>query len=234
VISACLVVFISCHKQSEEGNDVYNFPIRPGTSQWMKFTSLDEKLKACQIPDSILKDISTKGLIETVINYPLLMNYVAYNTPQSGVEAIETQFNGLSELLDREDSSKSLFNFYKETNPSKEELTWYNAGQIAFIEALLSQDVINSRFSDDEIYELILETKNRYENKPQSEKWSANKYTVWLMGKALQKSEYEPFESEVKNNSTLKSFLDKGFYLDKNMAKIIYDYADDFVLKYKK
>lgn len=250
MITIGLIIFSACDKQSTkendtdqrqsaERNDAYIFPIRPGTDQWKKIVSSDEQLEACQIPESILKDISTKGLVETVINYPLLMHYKVYSTPEGGIEAVITQFNGFSELQGRDDSSIALLNLYKEINPSRsEELTsaekCYEAYQIEFIETLLSRDIIISRFSENEMYELIYETKSRYEGKQKSEKLSVDKYTLWLMGRALEKSNFEPFVSEINKNNILKSFLEDGFYLDNNGTKIIIKYADKFLLEYKK
>ena len=43
--------------------DAYDYPIKGGTEEWKRFTSHDEMLIACQIPDAILKGMSVLQLI---------------------------------------------------------------------------------------------------------------------------------------------------------------------------
>lgn len=92
------LLFIGCAQQKSDSNIAdayYDYPVKGGTEEWKSFTNLNEMLEACQISESILKKMSTAGLVETVLNYPLLGNMFAYNFPQQGFEAATAQFNGL-------------------------------------------------------------------------------------------------------------------------------------------
>jgi hypothetical protein len=88
------LTLISCHREhvplpSDEeilGNtvkpqtsDAYIYPIFPGTPQWANLASYDEMLQAVQIPDPVLKSISTWGLLESCFNYPLYGDFAAFN-----------------------------------------------------------------------------------------------------------------------------------------------------------
>ena len=57
--------------QTLDTHDAYIYPINGGTPRWQAFTTHDEMLKACQIPEGILSTMSTSGLVETVLNYPI-------------------------------------------------------------------------------------------------------------------------------------------------------------------
>lgn len=56
---------------AQKSNGAYNYPIKPGTSEWKTLTSHDQMQRVCQIPDATLKSMSTTDLIETCLNYPL-------------------------------------------------------------------------------------------------------------------------------------------------------------------
>ena len=47
---------------------VYNFPVKPGTEAWNKLETETERLSALQIPENILKSMSTQDLIITCMN----------------------------------------------------------------------------------------------------------------------------------------------------------------------
>ena len=52
----------------------WDYPVKPGSKEWQQLTTQELKVRACQIPDELLSQISTKDLVELCLNYPLLMN----------------------------------------------------------------------------------------------------------------------------------------------------------------
>ncbi|WP_288527246.1 hypothetical protein [uncultured Eubacterium sp.] len=83
-------------------NKAYEYPITPDNEkEWAKLTTLEEKLEVCQIPDELLKTMSTSALIETVANYPLSVNLYAFDTIELGYQMIKNSFNGVAELEKR-------------------------------------------------------------------------------------------------------------------------------------
>jgi hypothetical protein len=95
-------------------NDSYTYTVTPEKTPeiWEKFTSLSEMIAACQIPDSLLQGMSTEGLIESCIQYPLYGNIVFYNSPLLGFRKMVSQFNGLHELYNRDDLPEKLISIY--------------------------------------------------------------------------------------------------------------------------
>ena len=161
--------------QAASANDAYDYPIKPGTEEWKAFKSHDDMLKACQIPKSTLKSMSTKGLVETVLEYPLFGDIMAYNSIQQGFEAVASRFNGLSELLNRKDAGTELLAIYSKMNPQDIEENWDNIQKgaytfsIANVEILLAQNKILDNLNKIQLENLIVEARLKYTAKQQSE-----------------------------------------------------------------
>jgi len=115
----CTVLFFSCSEEPEirQGHcipfyisDTYKFPIRPGTDEWKAFQTREEMVNACKIPQKVLNSISTEGLLETLLNYPFINDYIFFDHLQSGFQSIKTENNCFAELFGRDD----IFNIITE------------------------------------------------------------------------------------------------------------------------
>jgi hypothetical protein len=105
-IGSAVVAFlllVALGGNAESINKPYDFPIKPGTPAWKAFKTQVEKLNACQVPDTLLKQMSTKALVMTCISYPLSGNFFVYDDFQMGFQRVSSRFNGLAELLKRTD-----------------------------------------------------------------------------------------------------------------------------------
>ena len=60
-------------------------------------------LDHCQLPEECVKAMTTEQLFDTVLKYPLLIDILFYDDVISGISEVAKQFNGLDELLKRED-----------------------------------------------------------------------------------------------------------------------------------
>lgn len=96
---------------AEEGT--YMFPVNPNSEEWNELGTAEEMREATQIPESLLKEMSTQELIIMIENYPLLCDLYAYNSLQEGYEQVKKQFNGIKELLSRPDSYAELIAAYE-------------------------------------------------------------------------------------------------------------------------
>jgi hypothetical protein len=155
---------------------VYEFPIKPGTEAWKALASESEMIAACQIPDNKLRDMSTADLAETVLNYPLinnwwasdLLNWWELESTNLDFDNMVKQFNGLSELLTREDTGNALLAEYNGIDPASiksttllpEQATLYF--KVLNIEFLLSRNLILSQLTPDEIGTLLSRAKEIY------------------------------------------------------------------------
>ena len=48
----------------------YEYPLTPEDPEWKTIQLKDEKVAKCQIPENILKRMTTLALLETVLYYP--------------------------------------------------------------------------------------------------------------------------------------------------------------------
>ncbi|CAM3920925.1 MULTISPECIES: hypothetical protein [Paenibacillus] len=131
----------------------YEYPIKPGTDEWKDLADKEEKLKVSQIPEDVLTKLSTEALIESVLNYPLLVDMLAFNSYEQGFNAVASNFNGLQELLKRDDAGIKLFEKYNKKNSSLNvEQTNYRDSM--YLKVMLSQNVLSSKLSAEQLKEL--------------------------------------------------------------------------------
>lgn len=97
-------------------NVPYEFQIVPGTSEWGEFQTKQEMLDVCQIPTEKLQNMTTEALLETVMNYPLIHDYYAFNSAEDACNVMSNDFNGFKELFTREDVASVILNKYADTN----------------------------------------------------------------------------------------------------------------------
>lgn len=116
LLSAFLMISISmtfmAAENSRNDNEPYSFPITPGSSEWESFTTKQEMLDVCQVPEDKLSNMTTEALLETVINYPLINDYMAFNSYEDACNVMSSDFNGFRELLSREDLTSVLLTKY--------------------------------------------------------------------------------------------------------------------------
>lgn len=147
----------------------YEFPIKPTTKEWESISSSKEMLAVSQIPDSILKNISTEALAETCLNYPLFFEYTASNDERSAIEVMIQNFNGLKELSQRDDGMFELIKLYQSL-PIKYELSSkVQSNDVPFktmyVELILADKSFTGKANYSELQELRKVLLNKYEGK---------------------------------------------------------------------
>lgn len=151
--------------------DTYVFPVRPGMPQWKALSSYTEMLNACQIPGAILDGMSTPGLVETVLNYPLFwVTVLAQDDIQRGFNVMSKRFNGAAELLRRKDAGAVLLEKYKNMDPAAPAGAGVALpGQYRFyfyrVELLLAQNAVRSGMTEEQRSQLQSELLSKKEAK---------------------------------------------------------------------
>lgn len=132
----------------------YDYPIDPGTPQWEAFTTHAQMVEATQVPQAVLDAMSTEDLVTTIMTYPLLLDRVAFNTPQQGFEVMSGRFNGFAELAERPDAGAALLARYDALTdaalaaPSAPESL---DSDIESLEAILAQPAVLSAMSEADV-----------------------------------------------------------------------------------
>lgn len=121
-----LYVLVSTVTKQEQimVDEPYVFPIRPGSAEWLSFTSRSEMVDACQIPEDILPRLTTEALLETILTYPMidemrmLFADEELKSMEYGFWHIANSFNGLEEFMNREDALTVLEHYGGVANPA--------------------------------------------------------------------------------------------------------------------
>jgi len=239
ILILCIFIVACCARQpsATSDTDAYHYPVTPGSAEWKAFTSHDQMLQASQVPASTLKKMSTEGLVVTVMNYPLYGEMLVYNTPQQGFDAVKSRFNGLQQLLRRDDAGVELLASYCKMDPLAVDESWGDAqkGKYSFvfthIETMLAQDAILVKLTKSQLQELLAVSLEKYDEKQQHEIYGGGSLTstLWVMGKALQKAGDPSFTEQVQQNTRLQRFLADGFFPDDAVVDAIISSTEKYL-----
>lgn len=235
-----LLLSSACIQQPSGFNptDAYDYPIKPGTEEWKAFTTHDEMLKACQIPENILKNMSTAGLVETVLNYPLYGDIRAYDSLQMGFDHVSARFNGLKELLNRKDAGTALIARYHTMDPAAIDEGWTilqkgrHVTSIQDIEILLAQDAILANLAEKQCNDLVKEAITKIQAKQGHIEIYGDygqESTAWVIALVLRRVNYEPFIQKIEEDITLQTFLSKGSFAGDSTLNEILSLAEQFL-----
>lgn len=108
----CCACLILAGGYAQKTDKPFDFPIKPGSSQWQSFKSVQDMYDACQIPAAVLNKLSTRALIQTCLNYPASTILLTRNTPQQGFDTWRLHFNGIDALYKRPDAIEELLAVY--------------------------------------------------------------------------------------------------------------------------
>lgn len=111
VISSICCITLPSFATNETDSARSSF-VYPTPAELALCTTRDEQRALCQIPESILENMSSEELVDAILNYPYLMDINAYNDYQIGYQSVRQEFNGLQEFEAREDATKVLINKY--------------------------------------------------------------------------------------------------------------------------
>ncbi len=91
------------------------YPVDLDDIEWESFTDHIEMTAACDMPDEMVKQLSTEQLLEKALHYPLLCDLFAYDTIEQGLDALKLQSNIIRELSERTDLAELVLAKYEET-----------------------------------------------------------------------------------------------------------------------
>ena len=158
------MLLIVCVNVSAKELDDYKFPIKPGMEEWGKLKTNSERSGALQIPEKILKNMSTEGLIETCANYPSYIHFLLHNNYQKGIEITISKFNGLRELLKREDRGEKLLRYYTTFSNEKYNYMAFYASKLSYLELIICQNSILNNFNEKSLIELSMACMSKIKN----------------------------------------------------------------------
>ena len=246
IISIFFTVLLSCSKDdtincvSFSFPDDYKYPVIPGTQEWIDLESRPARAQACIIPQEILESISTGGLLESLLNYPFIMDYGYWDKFQSGFNQLKSENIGFTELYQREDIYQVLYDRYKLMSLNCEDIYPPFIGGISTpvpisfttIELFIFQDEFLGKLNQNKVIEVFKLTYEKLQLKIDHEYFEIEKLvSAAILGKIMHWEKFKPFMDECSNNEFIEFFIESipNFSpAEINPAEIITKYAGDF------
>lgn len=148
----------------------YSYPVFPGTDEWTEMNHT-QRLEVLQIPSDTLTNISTSRLLETCLYYPFNIDIVINENHFIGFEKVCDDFNGYTELFQRDNFIKELIDLYSSRDVYYIEQIddAYDRGQYSFdffIMELMIYKGIDDATEDQliQIIELVVEKQSQKES----------------------------------------------------------------------
>lgn len=210
----------------------YDYPIKPGTPEWKAMISTEQRVQACQIPDSILTIISTEDLLSTCLNHPFNIDLVLFNFVQDGFNNIKNKSNAWRELLKREDLGPVVIIKYKTMSPDSMIGEEYPGRHFLLMETLLIQDEVINTLSKKDRFELLRESYIKYSGKvthPEKYELFGTMNNIALMGKILIKENYIIFLDAISGKKGLKKKIEFGAPCTKEEKSEILKHVEEFL-----
>lgn len=113
-----------------EENAVYHYEVTTSDKKWREFNNLNEMLCACRIDKEALEALTTDQLLCAVLDFPLIVNVLLYNSMEQGIEELAIQSDAFKALTNRPDAALSISNLlsaYKELKTEPIEILYLQA-----------------------------------------------------------------------------------------------------------
>ena len=195
----------------------YDYPVCPGMEEWSVFISTWQMVSTVEIPEDMLKEMSTEALMQGIWEYPFFFELPTSSfSLQHGYEALLPYINIGREFLSRDDAAECLYHRYEIVNVAHE-------GAIILarsLEVMLAQDVYLAKYNDEQLKKLIeMVYKNdiiRYGENSNVETGIMRSCSWFLIGRILRHIGYEPFLNILENDALMQIYMDEG-YVDMGM-----------------
>lgn len=174
-------------------------PITQNRELWLNSPGYLDRIKLCALPEELLKSVSTADLVVLMTQCPRNYYMNMYGDVEEGMKEVEAGFNGLRELLEREDCAEEVLKFYKNYQiPEKKSFREETASEAGLteIEDIIKVEEFNKQLDDDaevgyalNSYEWVL-TRAPIVNKLSDEQLQEIVKVMQEKNAQLQKTEY--------------------------------------------
>lgn len=149
---------ISCNDDAKVCDDMqpiteaYQYPVVPGMPEWADFHTGEAMFAACQVPENIVKRLTTEALVETCMTWPLRTHFILSNDFRKSIEFYMNEFSGYIELAKRKDAVKYLIGYYLNAHFDTNEEGLDKCCTLVLQELLLLYPTFFDAMSTEELY----------------------------------------------------------------------------------
>lgn len=247
VLVSIVFIIFSCSKEKNtcnckslpDASDKYNYPIKPGTAEWNSIHSTDSLFLVSQIPDTILKRISTDGLAQSCIENPLRLFQFAFSSRIQGRDELFKRLNCFQELIKRPDGAAKLFERYRLMEPCCiEGMNDAEKGDYSLLfyytEILLTNDSVTNQLNitaKKSLVAIVIMKDILKKNYLDSSGISIISRTpgIMILSTIMETESYQPYINDVNQNSDLKTFTKTGIITSSGIYDIVLGHAKKFI-----
>lgn len=222
---------------------VYTYPIKAGTDEWRSL-SVQEKHERLQLSDNLLGSMRTEDLIEVCLEYPFAIDLFTFNDFQTGFKALYNNFNGLRELLCRDDLAEPFLLFLDvnwqkaDLMKGKEPLAIGNYSLLSVVfKYMLAQDAVINKMNRNQIRRM-LDTciRNNKIELSDTEMWSGvNQEATWYVYiKVIYNMGGFPYKDDLEESMVNAYIEHPNQYLFEEGGTVYLLFTDDFMARVMK
>lgn len=224
IIILIIMVVFSCSKDEDNTKcfsfsypDIYEYPVKPGTQEWIDLGSRPARVQACMIPQDIMEAISTEGLLESLLNYPFITDYGFWEKFQVAFNQLKSENIAFTELYKRQDIFPAIYDRYKLMSlncediypPFIEGVSTPVSLSFTTFELFIFQDEFLEKLDQDKVIKIF---KLSYEKLQLKIFHKYNEIerlvSAAILGKIMYKVEFKPFIDECNNNNFIEFFIE--------------------------
>lgn len=210
-------------------------------SDWERLP-LQKQYKIKNIPKDVLENISTEKLVELCVNTRYTLFLFAYNSLEEGFTRFLNEYNGLRELLNRNDAAIHLIDFYKKISTNGYNQNWKQEEigkylhKIIVTEVFLSADIILNKLSKSDVKILLAEClKKNYEKNSNIEVHSIfglEKNAFAITKIISNKGRNNKFDEKITKNTNLNYLMLNAKFKDYSDNNDLVNIANEFLKNY--
>ena len=220
----------------EPPTDVYQYPYVPNTPEWLELHShgMQAVYAALEIPESILKNMSSAGLVQTFLDYTYCAEFLLSSSTfwiafESELEHHPTTKDIYAVLRNRSDAGRAVMYVFKTYDFKGDHL--FPLTEFMALHMMASVDDIYGKLSSDEkrvAVAIVLQRLKEYHQEEDSEDVIMTKLASFLVGRIMRSVKYEPLMKLLNSDDRLNSFLDTQDLMCDNYDKIL-DIAKSYI-----
>jgi hypothetical protein len=222
-----IILFVTIWESTLAQN--WDYPIKPGSKEWLSKADFIERLNLLNIPDDTIKSMKTDRLMNICLEYPFFGIIFTRNSLQQGYEFIRNNFNGFRVLENRPDAADFILKKYESMDPAgvSNKSSHLEAGQymaqFTFVEILLAQDSILFKLNDETKRAILNTTLDKFNKKANKPNYGIEglSTTALIMAKIIDRFDDKDLKLNLKEKSVIKEFTKSCTVEDPEFFKLI-------------
>ena len=209
-----------------EVNDRYVYQSH-GTMEW-QVESYDDFFNICQLPEDVLGNISTLGLIDAVLHIPCFQGFFILSNNSSALKWNDfyQYFNSANALFQRDDVGDVLVDYYKNVNVKCLDIPYGRYGnfeRLLNLECLFTNQAILDKMSQEKKKEAVASILSNYKQCP------SNWFCIFPMVYIMYDDQYAPIMKYAQEHVNEFRYILAGEYLSEDLIDIMFSFAKSYI-----